>query len=86
MLIGKGDFSAFFELFEWWVAAATGAKADAFLGTQGDPWDTQWDMFCAAIGATCAQLLLSGLHNRQLGQLVEGIAPPMKVTHSSHQR
>jgi len=63
-------FSAFYELVEWWVAAATGSAAEAFLGTQGDPWDTQWDMFLALIGATTAQLLLSRLHDRQLAELV----------------
>lgn len=62
-------FSAFYELIEWWVAAATGSAAEAFLGTQGDPWDTQWDMFLALIGATIAQLLLSRLHDRQLARL-----------------
>jgi putative membrane protein len=62
-------FSAFYELIEWWVAAATGSAAEAFLGTQGDPWDTQWDMFLALIGATAAQLLLSRVHDRQLTQL-----------------
>jgi len=59
-------FSAFYELIEWWVAAATGESAEAFLGTQGDVWDTQWDMFLALIGAIAAQLLLASLHDRQL--------------------
>jgi putative membrane protein len=58
--------SAFYELVEWWVAAATGTAAEAFLGTQGDPWDTQWDMCWALIGALCAQLLLSRLQDRQM--------------------
>jgi len=62
-------FSAFYELIEWWTAAASGEAAEAFLGTQGDVWDTQWDMFCALIGATAAQLLLSRVHDRQLAQL-----------------
>ena len=62
-------FSAFYELIEWWVAAATGTAAEAFLGTQGDPWDTQWDMFLALIGAILAQLLLSHRHDRQLAEL-----------------
>jgi len=48
-------FSAFYELIEWWTAATSGEAAEAFLGTQGDVWDTQWDMFCALIGATAAQ-------------------------------
>jgi putative membrane protein len=61
--------SATYELVEWWVAVATGTAADAFLGTQGDPWDTQWDMLLATIGAIAAQLLLSRLHDRQLAAL-----------------
>ena len=59
-------FSAFFEMIEWWSAIALGSDADAFLATQGDPWDTQWDMFCALIGAICSQALLSKQHDRQL--------------------
>jgi putative membrane protein len=58
--------SAAYELLEWLTAVATGAKADAFLGTQGDPWDTQWDMACALIGGSLALLGLSRLHDRQL--------------------
>jgi putative membrane protein len=59
-------FSAFYELIEWWVAVFAGSDADAFLATQGDVWDTQWDMFLALLGAVSAQLLLGGLHDRQL--------------------
>jgi putative membrane protein len=59
-------FSAFYELIEWWTAEATGAAATAFLGTQGDPWDTQWDMFFALTGALVSQLLLGRAHDRQL--------------------
>lgn len=59
-------FSAFYELVEWWTALAIGQDADAFLGTQGDPWDTQTDMFLAAIGAICALWWLPRLHDRQL--------------------
>lgn len=58
--------SAFYEFIEWWVALATGEAAAAFLGTQGDVWDTQWDMFMAFIGAILAQLLLARWHDRQL--------------------
>jgi putative membrane protein len=43
--------SACYEFIEWGTAVATGSKADAFLGTQGDPWDTQWDMLWALIGS-----------------------------------
>jgi putative membrane protein len=49
-------FSALYELIEWWAALSLGQSADAFLGTQGDPWDTQWDMFTALVGALLAQL------------------------------
>jgi len=60
------SFSALYELFEWGTAVATGSAADAFLGTQGDPWDTQWDMFLCLLGALAAQLLLSRAHDRAL--------------------
>ncbi|NEC84500.1 DUF2238 domain-containing protein [Streptomyces sp. SID12501] len=59
-------FSAVFEMFEWAAAVIGGAAADDFLATQGDVWDTQWDMFCALIGATLSLLLLSRVHDRQL--------------------
>lgn len=62
-------FSACYEFIEWWAALAIGADADAFLATQGDPWDTQWDMFLAFVGAMAAQLLLARMHDRQLGRL-----------------
>jgi len=62
-------FSAFYEILEWWVALASEEAAEAFLGTQGDAWDTQWDMFLALIGAITAQLTLGPLHDRQLQQL-----------------
>jgi putative membrane protein len=62
-------FSAFYELIEWWTAAATGEAAEAFLGTQGDPWDTQWDMFLALLGAISALVLLRRVHDRQLASL-----------------
>ncbi|GAB2499490.1 DUF2238 domain-containing protein [Arenimonas alkanexedens] len=61
------SFSAFFELIEWWAALVWGGDADAFLATQGDVWDTQWDMFLALCGAIIALLLLSRRHDRQLG-------------------
>lgn len=58
--------SAAYELLEWWVALALGQGAAEFLGTQGDPWDTQSDMFFAFIGACAALLTLARLHDRQL--------------------
>lgn len=59
--------SACYEFTEWWAAVAGGDAAGAFLGTQGDVWDTQWDMFLAMCGAILSQLLLSRLHDRELG-------------------
>ena len=58
--------SACYEFTEWWAALAGGDAAGAFLGTQGDVWDTQWDMFLAGCGAVAAQLLLARMHDRQL--------------------
>jgi putative membrane protein len=58
--------SASYELIEWAAALAMGQGADEFLGTQGDPWDTQSDMFMALVGSVTALLLLSRLHDRQL--------------------
>lgn len=58
--------SAAYELLEWQTAVWTGSSADAFLGSQGDPWDTQWDMACAFIGASLALGLLSGIHDRSM--------------------
>ena len=61
--------SAIYEFTEWWAALAGGEAAGAFLGTQGDVWDTQWDMFLAGCGAVLAQVLLGGVHDRQLLRL-----------------
>jgi putative membrane protein len=58
--------SASYELMEWLVSLATGSKGDAFLGTQGDVWDTQEDMATALVGALLAPLLLGRLHDRQI--------------------
>jgi len=63
--------SALYELVEWWAALLGGEGADAFLGTQGDQWDTQWDMFLALLGAAAALLLLSRLHDRQIARREE---------------
>lgn len=60
--------SAFYELVEFWTALGTGAAATDFLGTQGDPWDTQWDMMLALIGAIVALALLSRWHDREIGR------------------
>ena len=72
-------FSAFYELIEWAAALALGQGAQDFLGTQGDPWDTQADMFCALIGAALALALLSRLHDRQLA----GLLSPSGSRHSA---
>ena len=61
--------SAFYELIEWWAALSLGQGADEFLGTQGDQWDTQSDMFLALIGATVSIATLSRMHDRQLRRL-----------------
>ncbi len=64
--------SASYELVEWGVAVAVGQGADAFLGTQGDPWDTQSDMLFALIGAVTALVLFSGWQDRQIARLQQG--------------
>jgi len=61
--------SAFYELVEWWVALASGSEAVSFLATQGDPWDTQWDMFLALLGAILSLILFSRWHDAQLQRL-----------------
>ena len=58
--------SAAYELIEWLAAVVMGQGADEFLGTQGDPWDTQSDMLCALVGAVTALLLLARAHDRQI--------------------
>ena len=65
--------SAAYELIEWWSALIGGESADAFLGTQGDQWDTQWDMFTALVGAIAALALLGRYHDRQIARLEEPI-------------
>lgn len=69
LIFGCLGISATYEILEWLVAAFTGEAAEAFLGTQGDPWDTQKDMFCALVGAIASLLLLSAWHNRFLEKL-----------------
>ena len=65
-------FSAFYELIEWWAAAIGGDSAESFLGTQGDVWDTQWDMFLAFLGAISAQALLWRTHDRSMAAVGVG--------------
>ena len=63
-------FSALYELIEWAVAVTSGAAADDFLGTQGDPWDTQTDMAMALVGAMIAVLVMTRWHDRSLAKVV----------------
>lgn len=63
--------SACYEFIEWWSAVILGQGADAFLGSQGDPWDTQWDMFTALLGALAAQVSMARIHDRQLERLAD---------------
>ena len=67
--------SACYEFIEWWSALLGGSAADAFLGTQGDPFDTQADMFMALIGAFAAQMLLARVHDRQIAE----VAPSLRM-------
>ncbi len=61
--------SACYEFIEWWAALILGQGAQEFLGTQGDEWDTQWDMFMALVGAVTAQVVFARVHDRQLAAL-----------------
>lgn len=67
--------SASYELIEWGAALALGQGADEFLGTQGDPWDTQSDIFCALLGALVAQCFFSRWQDRQLAALTAASPP-----------
>ncbi|RYE86500.1 MAG: DUF2238 domain-containing protein [Myxococcales bacterium] len=67
---------AFWELLEWWVTLlVAGDVGQAFLGSQGDIWDAQWDMFLVGVGAVVALLVLPRLHDRQLARLAAAGAP-----------
>ncbi|MGB8326752.1 MAG: DUF2238 domain-containing protein [Steroidobacteraceae bacterium] len=70
--------SACYEFTEWWTALIGGGKSEAFLGTQGDPWDTQWDMLLAMLGAIAAQLLLAGVQDRALARLSAALPPVLR--------
>jgi putative membrane protein len=61
-------FSAFYEFIEWWVSLLSGEAGNAFLGTQGDIWDTQWDMFMCFVGSVVALSFLSKYHDRQINK------------------
>jgi putative membrane protein len=70
--------SATYEFIEWWAALASEEASAAFLGTQGDPWDTQWDMFLAGCGAIVAQFLFERLHNRQIAVVDPAVADKVR--------
>jgi putative membrane protein len=66
--------SAFYEFVEWWVAVGKGAgdqEAIDFLGSQGDVWDAQWDMFMCMCGAIIAQVIFARIHNRAVGRIAK---------------
>ena len=67
-------FSAFYEMIEWWAAVIMDQDAEAFLGTQGDVWDTQWDMFMALTGAAAAQVFLARLQDRQINHQADRLS------------
>jgi putative membrane protein len=73
--------SACYEFVEWAAALAGGSSADAFLGTQGDVWDTQWDMFMALIGALTAQIVFARVQDRQIATIESAGAdrPPRRA-------
>jgi putative membrane protein len=68
--------SACYEFIEWWAAVLGGSAATDFLGTQGDVWDTQWDMLMALVGSIVAQAVLPRLHDRQLARLLSASGGP----------
>ena len=72
------SYSALYELIEWAVAKATGTAADAFLGSQGDVWDTQSDMFCCLIGSITALILLTKRHDRSIARVEQREKKKMK--------
>lgn len=78
--------SVVYELIEWAAALIAGGASIEFLGTQGDVWDTQWDMMLAGVGALLALLLLARIHDRQLAKLPvsPSLRPSTSVIHSSH--
>ena len=78
--------SACYEFIEWWVALLIGESADAFLGTQGDVWDTQSDMALALLGAILAQLLLARRHDKALAQLPQATVAEAHETLTGRQR
>lgn len=72
--------SAYYEFIEWWVSELMGKSADDFLGSQGDIWDAQWDMFLAFLGAFASLIFLGRLHDRCLSKLDPGNKQTPAVT------
>jgi putative membrane protein len=75
--------SAFWEFIEWWAAVLNGAgdsaqDAERFLGSQGDPWDTQWDMFTCFVGANLAMMVLGRVHDGSIARRISGVASPTR--------
>lgn len=67
---------AFWELLEWWVTLLVASDVgQAFLGSQGDIWDAQWDMFLALVGAAIAQVTLNSAHDRSMAEVVPSAEP-----------
>jgi len=66
--------SVLYEFIEWITALIADGASIEFLGTQGDVWDTHWDLLLCMTGAVAAQLLLAGVQDRQLGELAKGAA------------
>ena len=70
-------FAAFYEFIEWWAALLLDpAGGDKFLGSQGDIWDAQWDMFFAGVGASVGLLLLGRVHERSMQKLLTSSTSP----------
>ncbi len=78
--------AAAYELLEWAAASIEGYKAQAFLATQGDRWDTQWDMFTTFVGSIVSLLILTRLHDRHLAQLQRDTRGNTHWSSSSHTR
>lgn len=76
--------SAAFEFVEWGAATMLGQSADAYLATQGDVWDTQWDMLCALLGALSALVLLGRRHDREIRAMARGTGVPAPDAHVHH--
>lgn len=58
---------AFWELLEWWTTlVVAGDVGVAFLGSQGDPWDAQWDMFLVGVGAAISLVVMPKVHDASM--------------------